>query len=133
MNDSELRDISASGVDVQLHSHRHSLPLDRGLFDREIERNREWIQSVTGKQPVHFCYPDGIYRPEFQPWLQEAGVRSATTCEPGLVSPGSELLRLPRLTDSSHVSDARFEAWLSGVGLIPSTCKRVILRTFVSK
>ena len=92
------------------------------------------MDSVRDRQAAgSFLLPNGIYRPEFQPWLQEAGVRSATTCEPGHVAPDSEPLRLPRLTDSSHVSDARFEAWLSGIGLIPSTCKRVILNTFAPR
>ena len=127
MNTTEMAEVSKSGIDIQLHTHRHRLPLEKKLFLREIERNRELIEEATGKRAVHFCYPNGSYRPEFIAWLKSAGILSATTCEPGLASQRSEPMLLPRLTDSATVSQARFESWLSGVGLLVSACKRKAL------
>jgi len=51
----------------------------------------------------------------FLPWLEEAGIRSATTCDPGLASPRSKRLLLPRLLDISSLSEYEFTGWLSGV------------------
>ncbi len=116
MNPSEVAEVSKEGADVQLHTHRHELPSTKPAFLDEIYRNRDWIESITGKPAVHFCYPNGIYRSEFPDWLREAGVKSATTSDIGVVSAQSDLHLLPRLSDSTNVSNARFEAWLSGVG-----------------
>jgi peptidoglycan/xylan/chitin deacetylase (PgdA/CDA1 family) len=115
MTNEEAAEITRQGVDVQLHTHRHRTPNDEALFMREIVENRERIDSFRDSTARHFCYPSGIYRPEFLPWLTEAGVISATTCDPGLASPRSAPLLLPRLVDTSHLSALDVEGWLSGM------------------
>lgn len=111
----EVAELSRAGVDFQLHTHRHRVPLDRALFLREIEDNRRQLLEMTGQEPSHFCYPSGVYAQDFLPWLEEAGVRSAVTCELGAARPNSHRLLLPRLLDDSRVSTLDFEAWLCGV------------------
>jgi peptidoglycan/xylan/chitin deacetylase (PgdA/CDA1 family) len=111
----EVKELSDAGVDVQLHTHRHRAPLERGLFLREIEDNRSRIRALTGKTAEHFCYPSGIYDARHLPWLEEACVRSATTCDAGLASRESNRLLLPRLIDSSSLSEVEFEGWLTGL------------------
>jgi peptidoglycan/xylan/chitin deacetylase (PgdA/CDA1 family) len=111
----EVAQLAAAGVDVQLHAHRHRTPTDHKLFLREIEDNRNSIHGMTGRHASHFCYPSGVYDFRFFPWLQEAGVVSATTCEPGFASRGSNQLLLPRFLDNSTLSSIEFEGWLTGV------------------
>jgi peptidoglycan/xylan/chitin deacetylase (PgdA/CDA1 family) len=111
----EVRELAAAGVDVQLHTHRHRVPLERELFLREIEDNRRSIRATTGGRAEHFCYPSGVYDQRLLPWLEEARVRSATTCDVGLASRDSNRLLLPRLLDSSSLSPVEFEGWLTGV------------------
>jgi len=111
----EVKRLAEGGVDVQLHTHRHRTPLDRGLFLREIEDNRRSIREMTGSNASHFCYPSGVYNPAFLPWLKEAGIRSATTCDLGLASRNSNPLLLPRFLDVSSLSPVEFAGWLSGV------------------
>jgi peptidoglycan/xylan/chitin deacetylase (PgdA/CDA1 family) len=124
MNPGELAEVSRGDISVQLHTHRHKLPTDRVSFLDEIARNRELIRAATGVSPEHFCYPNGAHRPEIAGWLHEAGVKSATTCDPGLVSKGADQLLLPRVTDSNNVSQARFESWLAGVGVFGPAAQR---------
>jgi len=109
--------LAAAGVDVQLHTHRHRTPIDRQLFFREVEDNRKSILEMTGKSPTHFCYPSGIYDLRFLPWLREAGVVSATTCELGFASRSSDQLLLPRFLDNAALSSIEFESWLTGVSV----------------
>ena len=119
VNPEEVRELAAAGVDVQLHTHRHRTPNARELFRREIDDNRAVIRQLTGRDDaVHFCYPSGVYERAFLPWLSEAGVRTATTCDVGYATRESERLLLPRLLDVSSLSGVEFEAWLSGVAAV---------------
>lgn len=111
----EVKQLARGGIDVQLHTHRHRTPMDRQLFLREIEDNRQSIQKMTGKHAEHFCYPSGVYDLAFLPWLKESGVVSATTCETGFASRRSNPLLLPRVLDNPQLSAIEFESWLTGI------------------
>ena len=111
----ETAELSKGNISIELHTHRHRTPRDRGQFVREIDDNRKEIREITGREPSHFCYPCGDYAPEFFGWLREAGVRSATTCEPGLASVSDNWMRLPRLLDMNSFSAIEFEGWLAGM------------------
>jgi peptidoglycan/xylan/chitin deacetylase (PgdA/CDA1 family) len=116
MNPEEVANLPRDLVDVQLHTHRHQVPVDRLLFEREIIENRQLISEMTGRPPgVHFCYPSGVTNSVFFSWLQELGVASATTGFVGLASPSSNPFMMPRLIDTTLVSEPEFEGWLSGV------------------
>ncbi|MDW6023076.1 polysaccharide deacetylase family protein [Mesorhizobium sp. BAC0120] len=116
MSADELRQLDPALVQLELHTHRHRVPLNEELFKQEIAENRDYIARITDgrKRPVHFCYPSGVTHPGFLPWLDELGIVSATTCEPGLSSRRCNLLSLPRFLDSSTVSPVEFSAWLAG-------------------
>jgi polysaccharide deacetylase len=114
MTPEEIKEISKKGVDIQLHTHRHRSPVDRRLYQQEIIDNRNKITELTGKEARHFCYPSGVHRTEFLPWLSEQGAFSATTCDPGLADVKTNPLLLPRILDSSNVSPIEFESWLTG-------------------
>lgn len=121
MNAQELGEVARAGVDVQLHSHRHQTPMEEALFRREISDNRARIRALTGIEAVHFCYPSGVYRPEFLSWLKKENVISATTCDAGLATPKSVPLLLPRFVDTARRSATEFEGWLAGVGDLLAT------------
>ncbi len=114
----EVGQLAAEGVDIQMHTHRHRSPLNRELFYREIEENRNNIQEMTGSSATHFCYPSGIFSDAFLPWLEDLNVVSATTCEPGFVSRSSHRLLLPRVVDHTLLSPIEFEGWLTGASAV---------------
>lgn len=118
MTPSEVRESARAGVDIQLHTHRHRTPDEHEMFAREILENRAFIEELTGRPAVHFCYPSGVHRPKFVPWLHELGVRSATTCDPGLATRSSEALLLPRFVDTSLLPESTFQGWLSGAAAL---------------
>ncbi len=119
MSAQEVSDLDSRLIDVQLHTHRHRSPRDRETFLAEIEANRAAISNmrVNGAPLEHFCYPSGDYVPEYRGWLSEAGVKWATTCDPGLASRSDDQFLLPRVIDAETVSDATFQAWISGLGM----------------
>jgi len=116
MNPNEVAEIAKDGVDIQLHTHRHRTPDNESLFRREIVDNRERIQSLTGTNARHFCYPSGVYRKEFVAWLEKENVLSATTCDVGLAQAGDNPLLLSRLVDTTGRTQVEFESWLAGLG-----------------
>ncbi len=120
MTPAEIAELAAAGINFELHTHRHRMPRDRALFEREIRDNREMLEAMTKKKPRHFCYPSGDYDPMFLPWLAEQGVVSAATCDPGLASVRSNSLLLPRFVDTSGKTTLEFESWLTGVGAMLS-------------
>ncbi len=117
LSPAEVKQLADDGADIQLHTHRHRTPKDRELFLSEIDDNRGRIHEMTGRATTHFCYPSGQYDAAFLPWLQGAGIVSATTCESGFASPNSNPLLLPRFLDNENLSDIEFESWLKGVSL----------------
>ena len=116
LNANEVRRLARDGVDFQLHTHCHRAPKDEAKYREQIRLNRDRICSLTGMEPVHFCYPSGVVHRSFLPWLSAEGVRSAVTCVPGLATPGSPPLLLPRLLDHEGLSAIEFGAWLDGLG-----------------
>jgi hypothetical protein len=80
---------------------------------------------LTGRSTRHFCYPSGVYEPEFLPWLEAEQVVTATTCDPGMASSGCNPLLLPRFVDTSYVTSLEFEGWLTGAAsLLPRRKRR---------
>lgn len=114
MTPAEVTDLSARGVDFELHTHCHRTPEDPDLFVTEIRENRKRLERMTGRAARHFCYPSGVYRPSYLPKLRAEGILSATTCDPDLASQTSERLLLPRFVDTNSISEVEFEAWITG-------------------
>ena len=128
MNHQEIKQLATQGVDFQLHTHRHRTPDDAALFQKEIRDNRESLYKITGSVASHFCYPSGVHKMKFLPWLEQEKIISATTCESGIAAADSEVLLLPRFVDTSARTSTEFEGWLSGVGhLLRSARLRTVL------
>ena len=115
MTRSEVADVAARGVGVEMHTHRHRLSPDVDGLRLDIRVNRDLIASTTGRMPRHLCYPNGIYHPHQVPHLRACGVETATTCDPDLAAPSAHPLLLPRFVDCEAASQATFEAWVTGV------------------
>lgn len=111
----EIRELVGQGLDVQYHTHRHRVYRSAERMQSELSDNRERILRVTSVEPRHFCYTGGFYLPQFPSILRELGLHSATTCQPGLCSRSSDSMLLPRLLDTSGLSDLMFRSWLTGV------------------
>jgi len=119
----EVSEISGRGVSIELHTHRHRTPLDPELLKREILENRHHIQEMTGRHPVHFCYPSGINRPAMLPVLHQSGIRTAAAHSPGLASCSTNPLLMPRFLDRQGVPEITYLSWLAGTGALLSQRK----------
>jgi peptidoglycan/xylan/chitin deacetylase (PgdA/CDA1 family) len=117
MSAAELAEAHRRGLDVQLHTHRH-IEVDTQVeaLPAEIEENRAWLRAAIGDLPFdHFCLPSGATHPMARSLLAASGIRSATLVTPGLNAPGADPYALRRFLDARDISDAEFEAYLSGL------------------
>jgi len=114
----EVKAVASPSISVQLHTHHHCIETNQEGYMYELEENRRQINGILGSNPTHFCYPGGNHKPEHIRWLREAGIVSATTCDPGIVAVSANPLLLPRLIDTSFLPDVQFEGWLSGFGAL---------------
>jgi peptidoglycan/xylan/chitin deacetylase (PgdA/CDA1 family) len=115
---SEAGELARRGVDLQLHTHRHRVSLEEAVFAREIRDNRERLGRLRASEATHLCYPGGVNRREFLPWLRGLNIASATTCDPGMASRRHDRLLLPRYVDTARHTEAEFQGWLTGVAAL---------------
>lgn len=115
MTAEELTAIRSSGVDIQLHTHRHRfLRANRSMAHREIADNRAVLEPLAGRQLRHFCFPSGNYDTLQLQYLKDFDIESATTTQPGFNQPRTSPYELTRFLDADTVTDLEFEAELSG-------------------
>jgi peptidoglycan/xylan/chitin deacetylase (PgdA/CDA1 family) len=114
MDENELRELLANGIDIQLHTHRHRFPPQRDVVARELEENESCLRPLVGRRMRHFCYPSGEWSPQHWPWLASYGVESATTCEPGFNTAATPPFAMGRFLDGENISQIEFEAEVCG-------------------
>jgi peptidoglycan/xylan/chitin deacetylase (PgdA/CDA1 family) len=132
MTNEELRRLRQSNVDVQLHTHSHTLhDFEPNQIRREIADNIAALVSRLSceeKDLAHFCYPSGMYSESAVECLRALGITSGTTCDTGLATPHNDPLLLPRITDGDQLDDVEFEAELTGFGELMRRGRRLLRR-----
>ena len=112
----EIHALSNNGVDIQLHTHRHTIPFDdMRNFRNEITENKDSLNAYVKNNLEHFCYPSGQHVSNCENILKNMGIRSATTCDPGFVGRQTNRYYMPRFLDGENISQLVFEAEVSGV------------------
>jgi peptidoglycan/xylan/chitin deacetylase (PgdA/CDA1 family) len=118
MTPAELAEASVMGVDMQLHTHTHSMHgMDEAAVREEIAANRQCLAEILGRPAetfTHFCYPSGEHDASVQNVLRTCGIESATTTEPGLVGRQDDRLTMNRILDCQSLSLDELEARLTG-------------------
>lgn len=113
----EIVEISRFGCSIESHGHQHEYPRGKPLeFAADLRQCEETIVGLGLKRPQHYCYPSGSSGPEASKTLSAMGIRSATTCAPGLINAidGERCHYLPRFLDGEDVHQLEFEAEMSG-------------------
>jgi peptidoglycan/xylan/chitin deacetylase (PgdA/CDA1 family) len=110
----QIHELSKTGMDIQIHTHRHQLPVEEAGVLREIADNRSVLEPLTGRRLEHLCYPSGVWSKTAWPWLLKAGVQTAVTCNRGMNYVGAPRLALLRLLDDQTISEIEFEAEMAG-------------------
>ncbi|MGH9806034.1 MAG: polysaccharide deacetylase family protein [Terriglobia bacterium] len=115
MSGPEIKALRDQGFDIQLHTHRHRLPLAAAEIEREITDNRTALAPLAKGPLEHLCYPSGIWDTAQWPALSAMGIRSATTCVAGFNSRSTPALGLRRFLDGEEIPAEDFAAEMLGV------------------
>ena len=126
MNSAEVHDLAEEGFDIQLHTHRHRFPPEETIAAKEIDDNRRYLEKLTAAPLQHFCYPSGEWSKSQWDILKQKQVKTATTCELGLVSAKSHPLAWPRILDASDLSQETFESEVSGFKSILRASRHIL-------
>lgn len=122
MSSGQVRELQRSGMCIGGHTLDH--PILARISDeearRQIEGNRQRLDSVLDRPVRHFAYPNGKpdrdYGLRHVQLVREAGYASAVTTATGAASMGSDPYQLPRLS-LWHTSPHRNRLSLVRAGL----------------
>jgi peptidoglycan/xylan/chitin deacetylase (PgdA/CDA1 family) len=94
----DLRAISASGIEIGSHSHRH-IELDAVRSEVAEADIRDSVRSLSeqGLAPRSFCYPFGYSSPSVRKIVASARFETACVVSRGLADPARDMLRVRRL------------------------------------
>ncbi len=90
----------AAGMEIGSHTYNHVdlTECDAQQAHHEIDGSRRALESLLGCAIESFCFPYGRLRDEHIDMVRAAHYTSACTCEMRRVQPGTDMLRLPRIT-----------------------------------
>lgn len=95
ISERELREL-ASAHEIGGHTLRHlpltSLPLDEAR--REIQECKHWLDDLTGRATLSFCYPCGKFAAAHVRAVAEAGFTGARTADWMCLAPGPDVYRV---------------------------------------
>lgn len=90
----DINDLASRGMEIGGHGHRHLIdaPVSRGVAESKVVTCLAILERRTGRPPLSYCYPYGIFIPETVAAVQAAGISVGFTCRPGEGRDGSFLL-----------------------------------------
>ena len=92
----EIRTL-AENMEIGAHTMSHpQLPtLSDDEAHKEISESKTFLEEVTGKPVVSFCYPRGEYLPKHVQMVRDAGFRLARTVKRFAFDTGHDLMEMP--------------------------------------
>jgi peptidoglycan/xylan/chitin deacetylase (PgdA/CDA1 family) len=115
--------LSKEGVEIGSHSHRHPILSKLSFEDQllEIETSVRLIETLVGRSPTQFAYPNGSpldFDKNTMSILEARGFELAVTTTQRHLRPDDDLLRLPRMgvesgDSSTHITLKHLAPWLS--------------------
>jgi peptidoglycan/xylan/chitin deacetylase (PgdA/CDA1 family) len=98
MNTEQLREIHRAGVSIGAHSitHPRLAEISDAEAKDEIEGSKVQLEQLIGADVQHFCYPYGSLNKARLNQVEQAGFKTATSCQRGAWTSEHDLMAIPR-------------------------------------
>lgn len=120
----DVRFLAKEGIEFGAHTRTHPI-LSRvsgaGELQGEIHGSKARIESETGKEVLHFCYPNGNRTDFTQPVVEavkSAGFKSAVTALQGVNRRGANAFELLRISVSPDQDELSFGRVVAGYRIL---------------
>ena len=113
----------SSIVEIGVHTAHHEILTDLTIAQAEmtISRSIEVVNEIIGKDPTHFCYPNGCYSERILALMQQFNFASAVTVINDFIDPKNfQKYEIPRIPVGAFDSINLFKAKVSGLQLFLS-------------
>ncbi len=129
----EIRGLSESGWSIQSHGNNHVKmnKQDKATLRQEVTISKQEIEQNLGKPVDSFAFPYGLYNKMVLDTLTEAGYKMGFSVHSGLLYPGSQKLRLPRIEINNMDSMETFRTKVSTGYISAENEKRSKLRDMI--
>ena len=119
MNESQVRELSASGFEIGCHSMTHPYLPDLSGRELQIEivQAKEQLEGIVGKRIEHFSCPGGRCSPRVIEVARNSGYRSVATSSLYRNMPASDVFALGRFPIRRELGLASFRDICRGEGL----------------
>jgi peptidoglycan/xylan/chitin deacetylase (PgdA/CDA1 family) len=82
MNAKQIKQLSDNGFEIGSHGMTHSLLIADYMNEEkvlnELQKSKQWLETVTGKPVIAYCFPAGRYNARMIELARQAGY--ASTC-----------------------------------------------------
>lgn len=99
MDAAELRRLADRGIEIGAHSRTHPMltELSETALREEIEGSAADLQAMGLPRPRYFAYPYGDADARTAEQVRASGYQAAFLIEPGVMSPATDRMRIPRV------------------------------------
>ncbi|HEY4413967.1 MAG TPA: polysaccharide deacetylase family protein, partial [Gaiellaceae bacterium] len=110
----ELDRSSPLRFEAHTRTHPNLCVLDDGRVRDEIAGGKADLEERLGRIVDAFCYPAGLFGPRERALVEDAGFRTAVSCEPGVNTRATDPLALRRIQIDASDTLLDFRAKLLG-------------------
>lgn len=111
----QIREMSANGMTIASHTLSHlNLPNAQPEdAQQEIVQSKELLENQIQAEVAHFSYPNGgnydYYNDSVKEMVKQAGYKTATTSNNGVVRPEDDVLELSRIRTTPHLAEIVYQ------------------------
>jgi peptidoglycan/xylan/chitin deacetylase (PgdA/CDA1 family) len=118
LDDAQLAELSAAGIDIQSHglTHRFMTELSDAELRHELDAPRAILEKVTGRSIRYLAIPGGAYDGRIRRAARAAGYAAVFCMRKGSADLKGDPLRLPRMVVSRDMTLEEFRSLLTPAG-----------------
>jgi peptidoglycan/xylan/chitin deacetylase (PgdA/CDA1 family) len=111
LNEKQIQEMQNHGIDFGSHTANHADMTQEKIetIKKELEKSRQAVESLTGRQDIAFCYPYSRLSAESKELVRQAGYVCAFSGDSGPIQQAEDIFDLMRV--QVFPSTSLFKFW----------------------